>query len=559
MKLNKKHAFIIIALGFLLSALPVSALNAGNAVVAQDVGEDFFFQLLEDGAEVVAAMISPDGEPAVVYGQLGVPSGALGLEQSGPGEMYEGCVVTALIATQGELLEYVLDLVGSQFFNFTGANFGDEDFMITQFPGEGGFDFNQIFDMLGTDFNLLIDVFVNLEDPATAQANMAAIRSHLSTNFDFSFAELLNLRIDDEFIEGLVGEPVDLPFTSIDVFVYQVTNEFADAVDSILDVMDQTGFLQAIDRSVFTDARASGAGILAVPDMGNLMDLIGSFGGDEGTNFTSASSFVLSQMPDLEGPMAIAAAGYIGDQVLSTTSDELKIFEDLLGKAPTTYVNGLSSGQSLVAAFVPEVNITGYSPMAANASFYDVNASVVFWNATHFTNQPDYILNFDEGSFPPLVNVTRSFDPATVTVGGTAEVTVTVHNQGIETIENVTIVDTMIGTTYESVTVTGTQTDTIASLAGGATFTITYEVTFPNEGVYAFAPAQVSYEYNGTTYYKQTHIDGYEVTSDPFGLLQQLLNDGWPLTGIMVGVVGLGTIVNIALMARGRGGGTYQV
>ncbi|MFW9769605.1 MAG: hypothetical protein ACFFEM_12355, partial [Candidatus Thorarchaeota archaeon] len=142
MKLNKKHAFIVIALGFLLSALPVSALNTGSAVIAQDGGPDFFFNLLDEGAEVVAAMISPDGEPAVVYGQLGIPSGALGLQYSGPGEMYEGCVVTALIATQGELLDYMMDVFGANLFNFSGMNFADEDFMINQFPfggGEGGF------------------------------------------------------------------------------------------------------------------------------------------------------------------------------------------------------------------------------------------------------------------------------------------------------------------------------------------------------------------------------------------------------------------------------------
>ncbi|MHA1943644.1 MAG: hypothetical protein ACW96M_04535, partial [Candidatus Thorarchaeota archaeon] len=395
MKLNAKHAFIIIALGFLLSAPVVSAANAGGAVVAQDIGEEFFFDLIENGAEVVAAMIGPQGEPAVVYGQLGVPSARLALEQSGPGQMYEGCIVTALIATQGELLDYVLDLVGSNLLNFTGASSLNDDFMISQFPfgGEGPMDINSIFSMLGTDFSLLIDVFVNVDD-ATAQANMAAIRTHLDGEFGFSFAELLNLRIDEEFIEGLIGEPVDLPFTGINVFIYQVTNPFEDAVNSVLDVMDQTGFLASIDRTVFTEARASGAGILAIPDMGELVDLIGGF---MGNSTPSPTSFVLSQLPNLDGPVAIAAAGYIGDQVLSTTSDELNIFEELLGKSPSQTVNGLDSGQSLVAAFVPDVNITSYSPEdeALNRTFYDSGAGVVFWNATQYVNQPDYTLSFE--------------------------------------------------------------------------------------------------------------------------------------------------------------------
>ncbi|MHA2046204.1 MAG: hypothetical protein ACW99G_15550 [Candidatus Thorarchaeota archaeon] len=404
MKLNYKHAFIILTLGFLLSAPAVSAFNTGGAVVAQDIGSDFFFELIENGAEVVAAMIGPEGEPAVVYGQLGVPSARLGLEQSGPGQMYDGCLVTALIATQGELLDYVMDLVGANLLNFSGAGI-DDDFMITQF-GEGGFNIDSIFQMLGTDFSLMIDVFVDLDD-AVAQANMAAIRTHFQTEFGFSFAELLNLRIDEDFLPPEMG--ITLPFT-INVFIYQVTNPFEEAVDSVLDVMDQTGFLASIDRTVFSDARASGAGILAVPDMSELIDLIGSFGGGE--NMTP-SSFIISQLPALDGPVAIAAAGYIGDQVLSTTSDELNIFEDLLGKSPSQTVNGLDSGQSLIAAFVPDVNITGYAPEdeALNRTYYDSGAGIVFWNATQYVNQPDYTLSFDPGSFPPLVTLARTFDP----------------------------------------------------------------------------------------------------------------------------------------------------
>ena len=62
MKLNYKHAFIILTLGFLLSAPAVSAFNTGGAVVAQDIGSDFFFELIENGAEVVAAMTEKDSD-----------------------------------------------------------------------------------------------------------------------------------------------------------------------------------------------------------------------------------------------------------------------------------------------------------------------------------------------------------------------------------------------------------------------------------------------------------------------------------------------------------------
>ena len=551
MKLNKKHAFVIIAIGFLFSIPAVTAANTGGAVIAQDIGEEFFFDLLENGAEVVFTAIDEQGAPAVVYGQLGVPDEQLALDDP----MYDGCVVMALIATQGELLEYVLDLVGADLFNFTDG--GGGTFMAQQF-GEGGFDVGSIFDMLGTDFSLLINVFFDLTD-AQAQTQMAAIRSHLHTGFDFSFAELLNLEINEEFLAGLIGESVDLPFTSINLFIYQVTNPFEDAVNSVLSVMDQSGFIGAIDPTVFTEARASGAGLLAVPDMGDLMDLIEGFGG--GGEPTPAS-FLLSQMPDLDGPLAIAAAGYIGNQILSTTSDELRIFEDLLGKSPTDEVNGLSSGQSLVAAFLPPnmENVT-YSPSdePGNRTFYDANASIVFWNATGYT-ETDYIINFDAGDFPPLVTITRFFDPETAIPGGSTQVTVTVTNEGTEPVYNVSLVDDNIAATYpSSVTVAGPTSSTTATLPGGGTLAISYTVTFDFEGVYAFAPAELEYDYGNNTFSKHTHVDGYTVSADPIGLLQAMFLDGMPFTAVMGGAVALGAIVNIALMARGKGGGTYQV
>ena len=554
MKLNRKHAFVIIAIGFLFSIPAVTAASSGSAIIAQDIDENFFFNLVENGAEVVFTAIDEEGAPAVVYGQLGVPDSQLGLGEP----MYDGCILMALLATQGELLDYILDLVGADLFNFTDG--GGGTFMAQQF-GDGGFDINSIFDYLGTDFNLLINVFFDLTD-AGAQTNMAAIRTHLHTQFAFDFAELLNLRIDEDFLSGIIGEPVDLPFTAINLFIYQVTNTFEDAVDSVLDVMDQNGFMGSIDRTVFTEARASGAGLLAVPDMGDLMDLIEGFGGGEPT----PASFLLSQMPALDGPLAIAAAGYIGDQILSTSSDELNIFEDLLGKSPTAVINGLDSGQSLVAAFLPpNMNVTSYSPEdeAQGKSYYDVNASILFWNATRFASEvvTDYTISFEAGDFPPLVTITRTFDPETAIPGGSTQVTVTVTNEGTEPIYNVTLADAGLAANYpNSVVVTGSTSEYNAIVPGSGTVTITYTATFAYEGVYAFEPAILAYSYGGNNYTKHTHMDGFTVSPDPIGLLQSMFLDGMPFTAIMVGAVGLGAIVNIVLMVRGKGGGgTYQV
>ena len=300
MTLKYKHAVVLVTLAFFFTAPVLAAANGGSAVVAQDMDENFIFQLIENGAEVVFANIDEQGEPAVIYGQLGVPDEALGLNDP----MYEGCIAMALLSTQGELLEYVLSMFGEELFNISAYTGGD--FTATQF-GEEGFDFNQIFEMLGTDFNLMFNVFVNV-DAGTAATRMNAIKAHMNSEFGFSFSLLLDLRIDEEFIQSIIGEETDfdLPFESIHLYIHQVTNTFADAVDSVLDVMDGSGFLSSIDRTVFSTARASGAGILAVPDMGDLMDLIESFSNE---TTPSPMSFATAQMPDLDGPLAIVAAG----------------------------------------------------------------------------------------------------------------------------------------------------------------------------------------------------------------------------------------------------------
>ncbi len=552
MKINYKHAFVILAMAFLFAAPAVVAANAGGAVVAQDIGEELIFNLIENGAEVVFASIDPQGTPAVVYGQLGIPSTSLGLDQSGPGEMYDGCMVMALLATQGELLDYIIDMIGGEFLGFEGAS---EEFVAAQFD-EGGFSVDSILEMIGSDFSLLINIFVDVTD-AEAQARMGAIRSHMNIEFGFAFADLLNLRIDEDFFPPEMG--IELPFT-INLFIYQITNTFEDAVESVLGLMDQSGFLSSIDTSVFTKARASGAGLLAVPDMGDLMDLIGGFMGGENT---TASSFLISQLPALDGPLAIAAAGYIGDQVLDTTSDEINLFEDLLGKEPLANINGMDDGQSIVVMQLPSnVNITMYSPEdeALNRTFYDSGSGMVFWNATAYTNVPDYTISFEEGTFPPLITITRTFSPATIATGGQVIVNVGVHNEGVSPIYDIVLEDTAFAATYPNITVTGVQSTTSSVLDAGDWLNMSYTVTFVNEGGYIFYPATVSYEYDNTTYTKSCHIDGYSVSPDMIGLLSQMIADGMPYTAMAIGVVGLGAIINIGLIARGRGGGgSYQV
>jgi len=552
MKINYKHAFVIFTMAFLFAAPAVVAANAGGAVVAQDIGEEFIFNLIENGAEVVFASIDPQGTPAVVYGQLGVPSTALGLDQSGAGEMYDGCMVMALLATQGELLDYIIDMIGGEFLGMEGAS---ADFVAAQFD-EGGLNIDSILDMIGTDFSLLINVFVDVTD-AEAHARMGAIRSHLNVEFGFAFADLLDLRIDEDFFPPEME--ITLPF-ELNLFIYQITNPFDDAIESVLGVMDQSGFLDSIDTSVFTGARASGAGLLAVPDMGDLMDLIGGFMGGENT---TASSFLISQLPALDGPLAVAAAGYIGDQVLDTTSDEINIFEKLLGKEPLANINGIDDGQSIVVMQLPSnLNVTLYSPEdeALNRTFYDSNSGMILWNATAYTNVPDYTVSFEEGSFPPLITISRTFTPKTLTAGGQVTVNVGVHNSGLDPIYDLVLEDTAFALTYPDIVVTGVQSTTSSVLDAGDWLNISYTVTLVNEGGYVFYPATVTYDYDNITYSKSCHIDGYSVSPDMVGLLSQMIADGMPYTAMAIGVVGLGAIINIGLLARGRGGGgSYQV
>jgi hypothetical protein len=209
------------------------------------------------------------------------------------------------------------------------------------------------------------------------------------------------------------------------------------------------------------------------------------------------------------------------------------------------------------------MNVTSYSPEdeALGWTFHDENSSILFWNATAYSDVPDYTISFEAGDFPPLVTITRTFDPQTTIPGGSTQVTVTVTNDGTVPIYGVTVTDDSIAATYPtSVAVTGPTSGVEAILAGGASMTFTYTVTFDYEGVYAFAPASLVYSHDNNTYTKSTHVDGYTVSADPIGLLQDMFMDGMPFTALMGGAVALGAIVNIALMARGRGGGgSYQV
>jgi hypothetical protein len=166
--------------------------------------------------------------------------------------------------------------------------------------------------------------------------------------------------------------------------------------------------------------------------------------------------------------------------------------------------------------------------MHANYSFYDNQSGIVLWNATAFGQQNDYVLNFATGSFPPLITLERVFSPTTTGIGGQTQVTVTVTNEGNQSITNLNLTDNGFLAYYKSLNVTGSTSAVLTSLAPGASTSLTYSVTFKNEGTYAFPGAVLQYTYNSTAYTKHTPKDGYTVTTDLGSVLLRGIADGMP-------------------------------
>jgi hypothetical protein len=548
MRIETKHAFALFLVGFLMFAPAVTAatLDRGHITAQQDFAmEDLINIVLEEGAELVFANINDQGEPAVIYGQLGIPSSSLGLTDP----MYDGCIAMALVATYGEMIEYLFDLLG----DMTGGE-GDGGFFPMQFGD--GFDMNSIFDMIGTEFSLMINVFLDQSAEAVT-TKMTQIKTHMTSTFGFSFQDLFSIRID----ESLLGEfGVTLPFTAIDVYINQVLN--ADTIGLVMDIMDDSGFVGAIDETVFSDAPAAAAGLIAVPDMEDLLGLIEDFtGGMAPPDFAVATEIVASQFSlenlSLSGPLALAAVGYIGDQVLSNDDTSLDIFADLLGSTGT--VSPMDSGLSLVIANMPpNVNVTSYTPNmeAQNLTYHATNeTNLIFWNSTGIGDVADYTLNFNADDLPPLVTITRTFTPESVMVGETVEVVVTVTNEGTDTVENVSLSDTGFAPYYPDLVVAGDLADSWTSLAPSASQSITYTVTFENEGRYAFPGAELAYEFSGNNFMKDTVDIGFDVNADIGGLIYQSIIDGMPMTGLVIGLVAIGGVWQIYVLVRGGGSG----
>ncbi len=141
---------------------------------------------------------------------------------------------------------------------------------------------------------------------------------------------------------------------------------------------------------------------------------------------------------------------------------------------------------------------------------------------------------------PPRLSVTKTASKERAATGSQVEITVSVTNGGNNAVEDVVIDDghTLLGYAYAS-DLRGSATKTIASMAPGATETLTYSVTLNRPGVFKLRPAKVSYVSGGETYGEVS--DRPTVETGPPGLAQA----GFTLRGDLVRL--------IDLVAEGRG------
>ncbi|MEM4735014.1 MAG: hypothetical protein QXS20_04770 [Candidatus Thorarchaeota archaeon] len=541
MRTNKTTIFGLLFLTVLAVAPSVAAWTP--FAPSQADFEDIISLILTRGAEVALASVDDGGVPIVVYGQVGVPSDVLQLTDP----MYQGCLAMALVATRGGVLEYILQMVG-----FMNSSSSQGMTALTQYaPAQTMPQSPQdIIGMLGSDIKLLVAIYVNI-DQAVSQGRISQVLNLLSTNFGFSFAPFLILRIDKTMFPPEMADQI--PFDSIDLYSYTIGNEFPNIMSSVFQVMDDSGILGGISTNVFIDSPMAATGILVVPDMSALGDL---FGSTESSSLAEGlSPFTLAQMANLTGPMVVAAAGYMGEQVVSSTDTSLGLAQ-LLGASSLT---PLSGALSMVAINMPtSVNITSFTPSAENYSFYDPSANMVAWNATHFGVQPDYRVYFGAEQFPPMIRLERTITPSFTAVGGSAQVTVTVRNEGNAPIENLFLNDTGVSGIYTTISLTGENSKSAPVLAPNQTLTVSYQVQFTNEGSYTFPRPVLQYVYNNRTYVKLGRVQSVVVSQDLAGFIGSAIMDGMPFSGAILALVALVGLYSVRGIIKSRGAGAYN-
>jgi hypothetical protein len=535
------HKRITIALFiFVFLIIPITTsfgFTEKSFTTSQDDGSNLFMdQLLDQGAELLVANIDSEGEAEVIYGQLGLPTTALSMDD----DMYDNCILMALVATRGELLDYVFSWATGGLFagpgngeNGDGIGGGGTGFSLAQ----DGNPLGGITNYLGSDFRLLITSFINLDAISVLEQSLQ-IQTHLTSQFGFTFSQLFSMRVD----ESSLPSDVELPFTSLDLLIHYVESDFENALSSILDgVGNDDGILSSLDSTIFSSATSSAAAIFAIPDIEELLSTFGDMSGGEPE---PQPGFFLSQMEGLTGSIALATIGYVGDQVLSYGSTEVGLSE-LIGE-PTT-IGSFDDGFSMAVINLPDdVNITDYSPVGVNQSAYDNETQSVFWNASSFGDQDDYVVNFESGKFPPMVTLERAFTPEVSTIGSTVTVTVTLVNGDDGPLSDIQILDDGFLDFYPDLEVTGPLTKSVTSLGVSETTDLSYEVTFAYEGAYTFPGALVNFTFGGEAFTKSFPKMSYVVAAD----LGSVLSQSGPYTLAFAGVIVLGAIFNLRGLFR---------
>jgi uncharacterized repeat protein (TIGR01451 family) len=157
-----------------------------------------------------------------------------------------------------------------------------------------------------------------------------------------------------------------------------------------------------------------------------------------------------------------------------------------------------------------------------------------------------------ESPLPPRLTVSKTVARGRTAVGSQVEVTVTVTNGGNNAVQEVEIDDslTLLGYAYAS-DLRGSATKTVASLAPGASETLTYSFKLSRPGVYKLRPVEVSYVSGGETCCEVS--DRPTVETGPPGLVQACFT----MRGDLVKLIDLAaegrgeTVVNAATLVVG--------
>jgi hypothetical protein len=332
-------------------------------------------------------------------------------------------------------------------------------------------------------------------------------------------------------------------------------------------VMEHGGLAEGVDEAVSNGALAPGA----------------REGSADGSVFMSGFirlepfTFMLPEDPMLdmfmedlevlfEEPIGFAVSGHYWDEGAATEGlgqsvdlTELLGLESLPGyslESDASFItmltpNQTSAGDELGVAIRFFSNLPQTSPLLPMYGFMAGGfGNVTYMEGTSVT--ADALRMTLDRPLPPRLIVSKTASRVRAATGSQVEVTVSVTNRGNNAVQDVEIDDgsTLLGYEYAS-DLRGSDTKIIASLAPGATETLTYGVTLNRPGVFRLRPAKVSYVSGGETYGEVS--DRPTVETGPPGLVQA----GFTLRGDLVRLIDLAadgrgdTVVTVVTLVVG--------